>query len=261
MQSKMSKHLAVTIISLILFASLSAIPAFAAHTTPGTIYVDPNSSCPGFGTKAEPFCNLELAISHSTPGDGIMNDPAVWRQETVGTTMVEPEVSDIPEEVKEEVEEESEPITMEAGQEEEKVQVEQEEKMHTEEIEQQSDGGCLIATAAFGSELAPQVQMLREIRDNSVLNTASGTAFMMAFNQFYYSFSPTIADFERENVVFKETVKVAITPLLTSLSILNYVDIDSEEEMLGYGIGVILLNLGMYFVAPALIIIKLKNKI
>jgi len=55
-------------------------------------------------------------------------------------------------------------------------------------------------------------------------------------------------------------VKVAITPLLTSLSILNYIDIDSEEEMLGYGIGIILLNLGMYFVAPALIIIKLKNR-
>jgi len=82
----------------------------------------------------------------------------------------------------------------------------------------------------------------------------------MGFNQFYYSFSPTIADWERENEVFKETVKVAITPLLTSLSILNYIDIDSEEEMLGYGIGIILLNLGMYFVAPALIIIKLKNR-
>ena len=36
-------------------------------------------------------------------------------------------------------------------------------------------GGCLIATAAFGSELAPQVQFLREIRDNNVLQTESGT--------------------------------------------------------------------------------------
>ena len=127
-------------------------------------------------------------------------------------------------------------------------------------VPEKTGGGCLIATATFGSELAPQVQMLRELRDSTVLNTASGTSFMMGFNQFYYSFSPTIADWERENEVFKETVKVAITPLLTSLSILNYIDIDSEEEMLGYGIGIILLNLGMYFVAPALIIIKLKNR-
>jgi len=103
--------------------------------------------------------------------------------------------------------------------------------------------------------------MLRELRDNSVLTTTSGTSFMTTFNQFYYSFSPTIADMERENEVFKETVKIVITPLLTTLSILNYVDIDSEEEILGYGIGIILLNLSMYFVAPAIIIIKLRNRI
>jgi len=126
--------------------------------------------------------------------------------------------------------------------------------------EQQRGGGCLIATAAFGSEMAPQVQFLREIRDNTVLQTQSGSIFMTGFNQFYYSFSPTIADYERENPAFKETVKIAITPMLTSLAILNYVDIDSEEEMLGYGIGIILLNIGMYFIAPAAIIFKIRNR-
>jgi len=120
-------------------------------------------------------------------------------------------------------------------------------------------GGCLIATAAFGSEIAPQVQLLRELRDNIVLQTQSGTTFMTGFNQFYYSFSPAVADYERENPIFKETVKLTLTPLLTSLTLLNYVDIDTEQEMLGYGIGIILLNIGMYFVAPAIIIINLKN--
>ncbi|MEK0381671.1 MAG: CFI-box-CTERM domain-containing protein [Nitrosopumilus sp.] len=126
--------------------------------------------------------------------------------------------------------------------------------------DQTGGGGCLIATAAFGSELAPQVQMLREIRDNTILGTTSGTAFMTGFNQFYYSFSPTIADWERENPIFQDAVRIIITPLLTSLSILNYVDIDSEEEMLGYGISLIVLNLGMYFVAPAIVILKLKKR-
>ena len=126
--------------------------------------------------------------------------------------------------------------------------------------EQQGGGGCLIATAAFGSEMAPQVQFLREIRDNTVLQTQSGSTFMTGFNQFYYSFSPAIADYERENSAFKETVKIAITPMLTSLAILNYVDIDSEEEMLGYGIGIILLNIGMYFIAPAVIIFKIRKR-
>ena len=115
--------------------------------------------------------------------------------------------------------------------------------------EQSEGGGCLIATAAFGSEMAPQVQFLREIRDDTVMSTQSGTAFMTGFNQFYYLFSPYVADYERENPVFKEAVKVTLTPLLTSLTLLNYVDVDTEEEMLGYGIGIILLNVGMYFVA------------
>ena len=120
-------------------------------------------------------------------------------------------------------------------------------------------GGCLIATAAYGSELAPQVQQLRELRDNIVLQTESGTSFMASFNQFYYSFSPTIADYERENPTFKEAVKITLTPLLTSLTLLQYADIDSESEMLGYGIAIILLNIGMYFIAPAVLITKIRS--
>ena len=127
--------------------------------------------------------------------------------------------------------------------------------------EKSEGGGCLIATAAYGSEMAPQVQFLREIRDGKVMTTQSGTAFMTGFNQFYYSFSPAVADYERENPAFKEAVKVTLTPLLTSLTLLNYVDVDSEQEILGYGIGIILLNIGMYFVAPAAAIIAIKNRI
>jgi hypothetical protein len=121
--------------------------------------------------------------------------------------------------------------------------------------------GCLIATAAFGTELAPQVQLLREVRDNVVFGTSSGIAFMSTFNAIYYSFSPTVADWERQSPLFKEIVKTTITPMLSTLSILNYVDIDSEQEMLGYGIGIILLNVGMYFVAPALVILKVRSLI
>ena len=132
--------------------------------------------------------------------------------------------------------------------------------LDTNNISTSEGGGCLIATAAYGSEMAPQVQFLREIRDNTVLQTQSGVSFMTAFNQFYYSFSPTIADYERENPVFKEAVKVGLTPLLTSLTILNYVDINTEQEMLGYGIGIIMLNIGIYFVAPAVVIIAIKNR-
>ena len=82
---------------------------------------------------------------------------------------------------------------------------------------------------------------------------------MAGFNQFYYSFSPAIADYERENPAFKEAVKITLTPLLTSLTLLQYTDIDSESEMLGYGITIRLLNIGMYFIAPAVLITKIRS--
>jgi len=122
-----------------------------------------------------------------------------------------------------------------------------------------SGGGCLIATATYGSELAPQVQLLRELRDNTLLQTESGSIFMDGFNQFYYSFSPIIADYERENPVFKEIVKLTITPMISSLSLLNYVEMDSEIEVLGYGISLIILNVGMYVGIPAVIIIGIRR--
>ena len=128
-------------------------------------------------------------------------------------------------------------------------------------MDKYNGGGCLIATASFDSELAPQVQLLREIRDNTILQTKSGSAFMTGFNQLYYSFSPTIADYERDNIIFKEAVKLTLIPLLTSLTLLQYADIDSESEMLGYGIGIILLNIGIYFVAPAVLITKIRKRV
>ena len=120
-------------------------------------------------------------------------------------------------------------------------------------------GGCLIATATYGSEFAPQVQQLREIRDNQLMNTEFGTAFMGTFNDVYYSFSPIIADYERENPYFKEAVKIAITPMISTLAIME--NAETESEVLGLGLSVIALNLGMYIAAPALIGIKVHQQI
>jgi len=134
-----------------------------------------------------------------------------------------------------------------------------------EEISQPIDvptsngGGCLIATATFDSELSPQVQQLRELRDNQLLQTEYGLSFMKSFNDFYYSFSPVIADYERENPLFKEAVKVTITPLLFSLSTLNHVEFDSESSVIGYGVGIIALNAMMYLGLPVIGIISLRK--
>jgi len=128
---------------------------------------------------------------------------------------------------------------------------------NTQEPITSEGGGCLIATATYGSEIAPQVQQLRELRDNQLLKTKSGTQFMVIFNDVYYSFSPTIADMERENPYFKEAIKLAITPIISTLSLMG--NADSEFEVLGLGLSVIALNLGMYLGVPAVVIFGIRK--
>ena len=128
----------------------------------------------------------------------------------------------------------------------------------TTSVKTGNGGGCLIATATYGSEMSQQVQQLRELRDNQLLQTESGTAFMGMFNDIYYSFSPTITDMEREHPMFKEAVKLAITPMISSLSLME--NAESESEVLGVGISVIVLNLGMYIAVPAIIIVGIRKR-
>ncbi|HLC24217.1 MAG TPA: CFI-box-CTERM domain-containing protein [Nitrosopumilaceae archaeon] len=92
----------------------------------------------------------------------------------------------------------------------------------------QPKNGCLIATAAFGSELAPQVQFLREYRDNTIMSTSVGSSFINAFNAAYYTFSPSIADVERNNPILQEFVRAGITPLLGILQIAKLSSVGSD---------------------------------
>lgn len=101
--------------------------------------------------------------------------------------------------------------------------------------------------------------------DTAVHTVTSGVdarqRYDKALRDYIISGGNGIADLERQNPLFKETVKITITPLITSLSILNHVDIDSEAEVLGYGISLIMLNVGMYFVVPAIFVIKIRIKL
>ncbi len=90
--------------------------------------------------------------------------------------------------------------------------------------------GCLIATAAFGSELSPQVQYLRNFREHYILSTAAGSAFMNTFNSAYYSFSPQVADYERDQPWLQSMVKAGLYPLFGILML-------SERAHFGAGGG------------------------
>ncbi|HSB57111.1 MAG TPA: CFI-box-CTERM domain-containing protein [Nitrosopumilaceae archaeon] len=93
--------------------------------------------------------------------------------------------------------------------------------------------GCLIATAAFGSELSPQVQILREFRDSKVLSTISGTSFLQVFNAWYYSFSPAIANLETQNPLLQIVIRNGLYPLLGIL------EVSQIPTVLGGEIGII----------------------
>jgi streptogramin lyase len=73
---------------------------------------------------------------------------------------------------------------------------------------------CVIATATFGSELAREVQFLRSFRDQQIMNTFAGSNFMVAFNAWYYSFSPAIAQYEYSHATVRTMIKVALYPLI-----------------------------------------------
>ena len=78
---------------------------------------------------------------------------------------------------------------------------------------------CVIATVAFGSNLAPQVQFLREFRDGRIMTTVTGSSFMDVFNSWYYSFSPQVATYERDQPWLQQTVRIGIQPLLSILQL------------------------------------------
>ena len=112
------------------------------------------------------------------------------------------------------------------------------------------DSGCLIATAACGTELAPQVQVLREYRDGTLPATGSGSAFMSAFSAAYYSLSPHAADLEREHPAFRQAVAAVIAPLLHALHVAALADPHSEASVALHGAAAVLLAAGMYVGVP-----------
>ena len=118
-------------------------------------------------------------------------------------------------------------------------------------VDEDDDGGCLIATAAYGTEIAPQVQHLREVRDSTLLTTESGRAFMAAFGTAYYAFSPQVADLERSHPAFRQAVAALVAPMLLALQVVDSAEPGSEQSVVAYGALAIALVAGMYVAAPA----------
>jgi hypothetical protein len=97
------------------------------------------------------------------------------------------------------------------------VMVEQTEIRATNLLSAVGQSHCLIATATYGSELAPQVEFLRQFRDQQIDNTFAGSNFMLAFNLWYYSFSPSAASAIHASSELQGAMQILLFPMILIL--------------------------------------------
>ncbi len=129
-------------------------------------------------------------------------------------------------------------------------------KVHSVEIEL-SLGACVIATATYGSELSPEVNLLRHFRDDYIMHTFAGEQFMKTFNNWYYSFSPYLAEIIVKNSLLKEIAKVILYPLIFGLKISSFVyDCPSfNQELAAFVSGFITsILIGIMYLTPLLLL-------
>jgi len=116
---------------------------------------------------------------------------------------------------------------------------------------------CVIATATYGSELSPEVQFLRSFRDQQVKSTFAGGQFMVAFNAWYYSFSPYIAQFIANNAFARAVMKVLLYPLIgiLHLAAMTYNALSFSHELAVIMAGVVASALiGVVYFSPLAIL-------
>jgi len=122
---------------------------------------------------------------------------------------------------------------------------------------------CFIATATYGSEIAPEVALLRYFRDAQVLRTSAGRSFMQAFNAFYYSFSPQVASFISANGIVRSSMKVILYPLIGILffssKIFQTLSFSAELSITISGI-IAAFGIGVVYIGPIAILCSRLGK-
>ena len=107
------------------------------------------------------------------------------------------------------------------------------------------------------------MQFLRAFRDQSVESTFAGSAFMKAFNTFYYSFSPAVAATMMQSPVLQEAVKLLLYPLVAALrsasAVFNALAIAPELAVAVSGVVASTL-IGVMYLAPLAMIACLRSK-
>jgi VCBS repeat-containing protein len=127
---------------------------------------------------------------------------------------------------------------------------------------------CIIATAAYSSEMAPYVVYMRYVRDELIGSTPTGITLVRSFDAFYYSWSPLLAEAIAGNGLFRGVFRILLLPLVTIVhataltftavaNLTGNADIASAVAFLAAA----LMAVGTYVVLPLLAVARLGRAI
>jgi hypothetical protein len=123
----------------------------------------------------------------------------------------------------------------------------------------ETDLECIIATAAFGSKMDTNVEAMRNLRDNYVKITFTGGNFMRVFNNWYYSWSPSMAEIIHSNEALRQVAKFVLYPVVGSVIVAQgtYLLLSFNSELAATtSILTAAFICGIFYIAPFILIVR-----
>jgi len=126
--------------------------------------------------------------------------------------------------------------------------------------------GCLIVTATLGTEMAPEVIFMRHVRDDMIGSNEVGRILVVGWNEFYYSWSPTIAETISSSEILRSASSVFLVPLIaiTHITAIVYSTVSLLNPVVSSVIAFLsaaVLSITIYMMMPFFVIHKIYNRI
>jgi len=126
----------------------------------------------------------------------------------------------------------------------------------------------VIATAAYGSAMAPDVVYMRHVRDNLIGSTPTGRVLVDAFSAFYYSWSPPLAERIAGSGLLRAVFRVLLLPLVgivhvTALTFTGMASMTGSFDAASVAafVTAATMTLAVYVGLPVLMVVKLERAI
>jgi M6 family metalloprotease-like protein len=143
------------------------------------------------------------------------------------------------------------------------------EQIPTTTTEQTTVAGpqCVIATAAYGSELRIEVEYMRHVRDELVGSSRTGMLLVGAWNAFYYTWSPEVARVISGSEFMQAIFRILLLPLIAIVhlvaqvfwTVFSFTGISDIASVSAF-VTAAFLSIGTYAVLPVLTLARLLKK-